>query len=120
MVIEIESGSNKTLYQSESHSRSTKKTIPETSSETARQITHSFAEPLPDYFKETHAWHIGILKSPSCPNVDVIRLIKSSPFNSELRRYIRSHMKNQGASSVGVFFLIGLHNPSDQANAHIT
>ena len=80
-------------------------------------IPLSFAEPLPDYFKENHKWDIGILKAPSCPNVDVIRLVKSSPFNSDLRRYIRSHMKNQGASNKGVFFLIGLHDPSDKANA---
>ena len=80
-------------------------------------ISISFAESLPDYFKENHKWDIGILKAPSCPNVDVIRLIKSSPFNSDLRRYIRSHMRNQGASNTGVFFLIGEHDPSDQASA---
>ena len=80
-------------------------------------VPRSFAEPLPEYFKENHQWNIGILKAPSCPNVDVIRLVKSSPFNSDLRRYIRSHMKNQGASNKGVFFLIGLHDAFDQANA---
>ena len=80
-------------------------------------VPRSFAEPLPEYFKENHQWNIGILKAPSCPNVEVIRLVKSSPFNSDLRRYIRSHIKNQGASNKGVFFIIGLHDASDQANA---
>ena len=51
---------------------------------------------LPDYFKENHEWDVGILKAPTCPTVNVIRLIKSARYNSENRHYIRSHMKNQG------------------------
>lgn len=123
----FESELNKTSDSPELHSQSVRKPAsPETSiPETPRPETpkpetpvpRSFAEPLPKYFKENHQWDIGILKAPSCPNIDVIRLIKSSPFNSDLRRYIRSHMKNQGASNEGVFFLIGLHDPSDQATA---
>ena len=56
----------------------------------------------------------SILKAPSCPNDKIIRLVKSSPYNSDLRRYIRSHMKNQGASNAEVFFLIGLTDPLDK------
>ena len=127
IVFDGRSKSNKTSDSPESHSQSIKiprkpeKQPPETpkpeNPKPETPIPLSFAEPLPDYFKENHKWDIGILKAPSCPNVDVIRLVKSSPFNSDLRRYIRSHMKNQGASNTGVFFLIGLHDPSDQANA---
>ena len=123
----FESELNKTSYLPELHSQSMRKPTsprappPETSKpeipspETPKPL--KFAESLPEYFKENHKWDIGILKAPSCPNLDVIRLIKSSPFNSDLRRYIRSHMKNQGASNTGVFFLIGLHDPSDQETA---
>ena len=127
MVFDGHSKSNITSDSPELHSQSMKKPAspkappPETPKPEAPKpetpIPLTFAEPLPDYFKEKHEWDVGILKAPSCPNVDVIRLVKSSPFNSDLRRYIRSHMKNQGASNTGVFFLIGLHNPSDQANA---
>ena len=123
----FESELNKTSYSPELDSQSMRKPAspeappPETQKpvppKPERPIPLTFAEPLPEYFKENHKWDIGILKAPSCPNVDVIRLVKSSPFNSDLRRYIRSHMKNQGASNTGVFFLIGLHDPSDQANA---
>ena len=89
-----------------------------TSSKATKPITLSFAEPLPDYFKEDHAWNIKILNAPNCSNIEVIRLIKSSPFNYDLRRFIRSHMRNQGASHEGVYFLIGLSDPYDQATAH--
>ena len=126
MVFDGQFELNKTSDSRELHSQSVRKPAPETAKlETPKPeklkpetpISISFAEPLPDYFKENHKWDIGILKAPSCPNVDVIRLIKSSPFNSDLRRYIRSHMRNQGASNTGVFFLIGEHDPSDQASA---
>ena len=127
IVFDGRSKLNKTSDSPESHSQSIKiprkpeTQQPETQKpetpKTETLIPLTFAEPLPDYFKEKHEWDVGILKAPSCPNVDVIRFIKSSPFNSDLRRYIRSHMKNQGASNKGVFFLIGLHDPSDQATA---
>ena len=122
MIVKIdvgESESNKTSYSSESP-------VPEpstsesTSPGTITPTGLNFSEPLPVYFEENHEWDVGILKAPSCPDVDVIRFIKSSPFNSDLRRYIRSHMKNQGASNEGVFFLIGLYDPSDQAIAQKT
>lgn len=67
---------------------------------------------LPDYFQENHQWDVGILEAPTCPTVNIIRLVKSARNNSENRRLIRSHMKNQGASNVGVFFVVGLENDS--------
>ena len=67
---------------------------------------------FPDYFQENHKWDVGILEAPTCPTVNVIRLVKSARNNSENRRLIRSHMRNQGASNVGVFFIVGLENDS--------
>ena len=67
---------------------------------------------FPDNFQENHQWDVGILKAPTCPTVHVIRLIKSARYNSENRRLIRSHMRNQGASNEGVFFVVGLENDS--------
>ena len=71
-----------------------------------------YSNALPDYFQENHQWDVGILKAPTCPTVNVIRLIKSARYNSEKRRFIRSHMRNQGAQNVGVFFVLGLENDS--------
>ena len=109
----ITSELNKTSDSSEP-----KTTSDPTATETTTPTGLSVSEPLPVYFKENHEWDVGILKAPNCPDVDVIRLIKSSPFNSDLRQYIRSHMKNQNATNEGVFFLIGLYDPLDQAIAH--
>ena len=75
-------------------------------------LDYLFSEPLPNYFKESHEWEIEIIDAPECPvGIKVLRLIKTSPFNFDLRQLLRSHMKNQGAQTKGVFFIIGLGDP---------
>ena len=118
MIVKIDVVNNQSELNKTSDSSEPKTTSDPTETETTTSTGLSVSEPLPVYFKENHEWDVGILKAPNCPDVDVIRFIKSSPFNSDLRRYIRSHMKNQDASNKGVFFLIGLYDPLDQATAH--
>ena len=84
------------------------------------ELKYHFHEPKLDYvelsskFKENNEWEVEILQAPICPTVNVIRLIKSARYNSDIRRYIRSHMKNQGVSNEGVFFLIALESDSSK------
>ena len=118
MIVKIDAVNDQSELNKTSDSSEPKTTSDPTATGTTTTTRLSLSEPLPVYFEENHEWDVGILKAPTCPDVDVIRLIKSSPFNSDLRRYIRSHMKNQNASNEGVFFLIGLYDPSDQANDH--
>ena len=41
---------------------------------------------IPENFKENRKWDLKILKSPNCPTTATfIRLIKTAPFNFELR-----------------------------------
>ena len=41
---------------------------------------------IPENFKENRKWDLKILQAPDCPKtVTFIRLIKTSPFNFELR-----------------------------------
>ena len=41
---------------------------------------------IPETFKENRKWDVTILKAPECPpTVKVLRLIKTAPFNFELR-----------------------------------
>ena len=43
-------------------------------------------EPIPEYFKEDHPWDVTILEAPPCPKTSkIIRLVKSSPFDFDLR-----------------------------------
>ena len=45
-----------------------------------------YSEPLPKYYKENHPWDIGIVSAPDCPDhTNVIRLIKTAPFNFAFR-----------------------------------
>ena len=41
--------------------------------------------PLPQRYIENHEWNIEIISAPECPKVQNLRLIKTSPFNFELR-----------------------------------
>ena len=63
---------------------------------------------------EDNEWDIKILQAPKCPEVNVIRLVKSSPFNFNLRFYMRSHLRNQNAKYDGVFFLLGQSDQTDK------
>ena len=42
---------------------------------------------IPENFKENRKWDVTILKSPECPQTaKIIRLIKTAPFNFDLRK----------------------------------
>jgi len=41
--------------------------------------------PLPRRYMENHEWNVDIISAPECPKVQTLRLIKTSPFNFELR-----------------------------------
>ena len=102
-----------------------------------------YSEPIPQYYKENHPWEIRLVSAPDCPaNISVIRLIKTAPFNFEFRHesliyhktslnifykqmkrnylisrryYMRSHLRNQKVPTQGIYFLIGLIDPTDKA-----
>ena len=43
---------------------------------------------IPENFKENENWNIDLLEVPECPKTSkTIRLIKSAPFNFELRNW---------------------------------
>ena len=42
---------------------------------------------IPENFKENHNWDVTIVKAPKCPStVKILRLIKTAPFNFDLRK----------------------------------
>ena len=57
--------------------------------------------------KEDHQWHVIIKSAPPCPKDYLIRFVKSSPFNFELRNLVRSHIRNQRSKFNQTFFLVG-------------
>ena len=57
--------------------------------------------------KENHTWHVSIKSAPPCPKDYLIRFVKSSPFNFELRNLVRSHIRNQRSKFNRTLFLIG-------------
>ena len=57
--------------------------------------------------KEDHRWHVVIKSAPPCPKDYLIRFVKSSPFNFELRNLVRSHIRNQHSKFNQTFFLVG-------------
>ena len=63
---------------------------------------------------EGNKWDMKILQAPKCPEVNVIRLVKSSPFNFNLRYYMRSHLQNQNVKYDGIFFLLGQSDQEDK------
>ena len=70
---------------------------------------------IPEYLKEDRPWDVPILSAPECPsNIKLIRLVKTTPFNFDLRFHMRSHLRNQGGSDLGVFFLIGTSDTADK------
>jgi len=70
---------------------------------------------IPENFKANRKWDVTFIKSPKCPpKVEILRLIKTAPFNFDLRQNMRSHIRNQKGQSQGVFFLIGKSDPNDQ------
>ena len=50
------------------------------------KLIRSYSEPLPERYKEDHNWDVEIVKAPECPEVQTLRLVKTSPFNFELRK----------------------------------
>ena len=52
-------------------------------------------------------WDFELISAPPCPEENVIRFVKSSPFNFELRNLVRSHIRNQHSQFNKTFFLIG-------------
>ena len=52
-------------------------------------------------------WNFNIISAPPCPEETVIRFVKSSPFNFELRNFVRNHIRNQQSKFSRTFFLIG-------------
>jgi len=70
---------------------------------------------IPENFKEDREWDLQIIKAPKCPKTaNLIRMIKTAPFNFKLRNYLRSHIRNQEGQTLGVFFLIGQLNTEDR------
>merc|ERR1711990_16542 len=70
---------------------------------------------IPENFKENRNWDVTIVKAPKCPStVKILRLIKTAPFNFDLRQNMRSHIRNQRGQTEGIFFLIGRSDPKDQ------
>ena len=63
---------------------------------------------------DENEWDVKILQAPKCPEVNVIRLVKTSPFNFNLRYYMRSHLQNQDVKYVGIFFLLGQSDQTDK------
>ena len=42
---------------------------------------------IPENFKENRNWDVTIIKAPKCPStVKILRLIKTAPFNFDLRK----------------------------------
>ena len=67
----------------------------------------NFGQFLKKSEKENHTWHVSIISAPPCPTDYMIRFVKSSPFNFELRNLVRSHIRNQHSKFNRTFFLIG-------------
>ena len=45
-----------------------------------------YSEPIPNYYKLDHPWNIDLVEAPECPSsIEVIRLIKTAPFNFAFR-----------------------------------
>ena len=65
-------------------------------------------------FEQANSLDVEILQAPKCPNVKVIRLVKTSPFNFNLRFYMRSHLRNQNVQYGLVYFLVGQTDSTDK------
>ena len=66
---------------------------------------------LPQKYLKSVPWNVSIITAPPCPPVAQIYLIKTSPYNFDLRRLSRLMLQRQGG--VTAFFVIGLR---DQGN----
>ena len=64
-------------------------------------------------------WEFEIISAPPCPEDSVIRFVKSSPFNFELRNLVRSHIRNQQSKFNRTFFLIGSVQVEDSRKFHL-
>ena len=63
---------------------------------------------------DENEWDMKILQAPKCPDANVIRLVKTIPFNFNLRYYMRSHLQNQDTKYDGIFFLMGQSDQTDK------
>ena len=65
---------------------------------------------IPSKYSKRVPWNVTIIQAPDCPPVPQIYLIKTSPYNFELRQLSRLMLKKQGG--VTAFFVIGLRDGS--------
>ena len=65
-------------------------------------------------------WDFDIISAPPCPEDNVIRFVKSSPFNFELRNLVRSHIRNQRSNFNRTLFLIGFVPVEDSRKSYIS
>lgn len=71
---------------------------------------------LPSKYSIEVPWNVTIINGPKCQNVPLIYLIKTSPYNFELRQLSRLMLKKQGG--VTAFFVIGLRDSSLHSSAY--
>ena len=94
-----------------SRSSSPCKDIPDYFKGLIYQVCHGYQISLEIIFEKSvtanHTWNVTVKSAPSCPNDYMIRFIKSSPFNFELRNLVRSHIRNQRSKYNRTLFLIG-------------
>ena len=64
-------------------------------------------------------WDFEIISAPPCPEDNVIRFVKSSPFNFELRNLVRSHIRNQRSNFNRTLFLIGSVPVEDSRKSYL-
>ena len=51
---------------------------------------------IPENFKENRKWDVKIVRAPECPpTVEILRLIKTAPFNFELRKVSKVYDHNE-------------------------
>ena len=55
-------------------------------------IPWSQEQRIPENFKENRKWNVTILNAPECPPTEeILRLIKTAPFNFDLRKVLKIH-----------------------------
>ena len=92
------------------------------------KILVNFHETWFESNKENHTWNpmnpnpwdFELISAPPCPEETVIRFVKSSPFNFELRNLVRSHIRNQRSEYNRTLFLIGTVPDEDSRKYQLT
>ena len=73
---------------------------------------------LPQKYLKSVAWNVSIIDAPPCPPAAQIYLIKTSPYNFELRRLSRLMLQKQGG--VASLFVIGTRDKGNGSNSNYT